>query len=173
MSIKVDYDVLSNMKPWENERLIKNKIINKNCLDGVKDIEDKSIDMVFCDLPFGETHNPLDKIIPFNELWDAINRVKKDNAAVFLGQLICSNLNGYRYKVTCKKRQPKGWQNANRMPLKAHEDVLVFYDRLPVFNPQKTTGHKRKRATVKNKILTQIIILMLEIIIMTVRKDTH
>lgn len=61
---------------------------------------------------------------------------------------MCSNLDSYRYKVVCRKAQPKGWQNANRMPLKAHEDVLVFYDKLPLYNPQKTTGHKRKTVTV-------------------------
>lgn len=139
-------------------RSIKNKVINNDCLEGVKTIESKSIDMVFCDLPFGETKNSWDRIISFNDLWFAINRVKKDNAVVclfakgkFLGQLICSNLNSYRYKVTCKKRQPRGWQNANRMPLKAHEDVLIFYDKLPVFNPQKTTGHKRKTVTVRKQ----------------------
>lgn len=135
-----------------------NVVRNIDCLEGSKDIKDKSIDMVFCDLPFGETKNSWDKIIPFNTLWGVINRVKKDNAAVclfakgkFLGQLMCSNLDSYRYKITCKKRQPKGWQNANKMPLKAHEDILVFYDKLPIFNPQKTTGHKRKRATVKKQ----------------------
>ncbi len=140
------------------KRLIKNKVINKNCLDGVKDIENKSIDMIFCDLPFGETHNSWDKVIPFNELWDAINKVKKDNAAVclfakgkFVGQLMCSNLDSYRYKIVCKKRQPKGYQNAKKMPMKAHEDILVFYDELPVFNPQKTTGHKRKTVTVRKE----------------------
>lgn len=129
-----------------------------DCLEGAMSIESKSIDMVFCDLPFGETKNSWDKIISFNALWKVINHVKKDNAAVclfakgkFLGQLMCSNLENYRYKVTCKKRQPRGWQNANKMPLKAHEDVLVFYDRLPIFNPQKTSGHKRKTATVRKQ----------------------
>lgn len=140
------------------EMLEINKVHNMNCLDGAKGIESKSIDMIFCDLPFGETKNSWDKVIPFSELWNAINRVKKENAAIclfakgkFLGQLMCSNLDSYRYKITCKKKQPKGWQNANKMPLKAHEDVLVFYDKLPIYNPQKTTGHKRKRATVRKE----------------------
>ncbi|MHB8034681.1 hypothetical protein CF069_12230 [Clostridium botulinum] len=130
-----------------------NIVQNINCLEGAAGIKDKSIDMVFCDLPFGETRNLWDKIIPFNELWNVINRVKKDNAAVclfakgkFVGQLMCSNLDSYRYKVVCKKRQPKGHLNAKKMPMKAHEDVLVFYDKLPIYNPQKTTGHKRKQA---------------------------
>lgn len=130
------------------KRVIKNKVVNADCLEGSKYIESKSIDMVFCDLPFGETQNPWDKIIPFSELWETINRVKKDNAVVclfakgkFVGQLMCSNLDSYKYKIVCKKRQPKGHLNAKKMPMKAHEDVLVFYDELPQYNPQKTTGH--------------------------------
>jgi len=139
--------------------VMKNKVVNADCLEGSKYIESKSIDMVFCDLPFGETQNSWDKIIPFSQLWETINRVKKDNAAVclfakgkFVGQLMCSNLDSYKYKIVCKKRQPKGHLNAKKMPMKAHEDVLVFYDGLPddvlvfydsppMYNPQKTTGH--------------------------------
>lgn len=125
-----------------------NKVIDIDCLEGSKGIKDKSVDMVFCDLPFGETRNPWDEIIPYKELWEIINRVKKDNTAVclfakgkFLWKLMCSNIDKYRYKIVCKKRQPKGHLNAKKMPMKAHEDVLVFYDRLPVYNPQKTTSH--------------------------------
>lgn len=119
-----------------------------DCLEGVKPIKDCSINLIFCDLPFGETQNSWDKIIPFGPMWEQINRVKKVNAAVclfakgrFLGQLMCSNIDAYRYKVACKKRQPKGHLNVSKMPLKAHEDVLIFYDNLPVYNPQKTFGH--------------------------------
>lgn len=54
---------------------------------------------------------------------------------------MCSNLDNYKYKIVCKKRQPKGHLNAKKMPMKAHEDVLVFYDKPPIYNPQKTTGH--------------------------------
>lgn len=141
-----------------------------DCLEGTKFIDSKSIDMVFCDLPFGETQNSWDSIIPFDSLWSVINRVKKDNAAVclfakgkFVGQLMCSNIDSYRYKIVCKKRQPKGHQNAKKMPMKAHEDVLifydgmpedilVFYDSLPCYNPQKTYGHKRKIASKKKEM---------------------
>jgi DNA modification methylase len=151
-----------------------NKVYNESCIsenpgEGANRIEDGSVDLVFCDLPFGETQNYWDQIIPFDRLWSIINRVKKPNTAVclfskgkFVGQLMCSNLGSYRYKIVCKKRQPKGWQNAKKMPMKAHEDVLVFYDevpedvlvfydKLPIYNPQKTTGHKRKTATVKKE----------------------
>jgi len=133
----------------KGDKLEINKVINIDCLEGSKGIKDKSIDMVFCDLPFGVTKNSWDNIIPFENLWAEINRVKKDNAAVclfaegkFLGELMCSNLKKYRYKIVCKKRQSKGWLNAKKMPLKTHEDILIFYDNLPIYNPQKTTGHE-------------------------------
>lgn len=128
--------------------MILNEVYDMDFLEGSKKIKDKSVDMIFCDLPFGETQNSWDKIVPFDELWKVINRIKKDNAVVclfakgkFLGQLMCSNLDKYRYKIVCKKRQPKGHLNAKKMPMKAHEDVLVFYDKLPLYNPQKTDGH--------------------------------
>lgn len=125
-----------------------NKVYNMDCLEGMKLLKSKSVGLIFCDLPFGETANYWDRIIPFTPLWEGINRVKQDNAAVclfakgkFLGRLMCSNLDAYRYKIACKKKQPKGHLNAKKMPMKAHEDVLIFYDELPVYNPQKTTGH--------------------------------
>ncbi len=125
-----------------------NKVINTDCLTGSQEIASNSIDFIFCDLPFGETHNKWDKRLPFSELWDIINRVKTKNAAVclfakgkFVGELMCSNLDDYKYKIVCKKRQPKGHLNAYKMPMKAHEDVLVFYDKCPIYNPQKTSGH--------------------------------
>lgn len=113
-----------------------NKVYNENCIsenhnEGANRIETDSVDLVFCDLPFGETCNYWDRQIPFTKLWRVINRVKKPNAAIclfakgkFLGQLMCSNLDAYRYKIVCKKRQPKGHLNAKKMPMKAHEDVL-------------------------------------------------
>lgn len=125
-----------------------NKVYNIECLEGLEQVKDKSVDLVFCDLPFGETQNIWDRIIPFEELWNGINRVKKENTAVclfakgkFIGQLMCSNIDKYRYKIVVKKRQPKGHLNAKKMPMKAHEDVLVFYDKLPTYNPQMTSGH--------------------------------
>lgn len=135
-----------------------NKVHNIDCIIGSQELKDKSIDMVFCDLPFGETQNDWDKIISFDALWEIINRVKRDNTAVclfakgkFVGQLMCSNLNNYKYKIVCKKRQPKGHLNAKKMPMKAHEDVLVFYDSLPIYNLQKTTGHTPVHAYTKHQ----------------------
>lgn len=135
-----------------------NRIYNIDCLEGMKLIPDGSIDLIICDLPYGETKNDWDKIIPMKPMWKEINRIVKKNAAVclfakgkFLGNLMCSNLKNYRYKIACKKTHPKGFLNANKMPLKAHEDILIFYKSLPTYNAQKTTGHPRKVSTAKHK----------------------
>lgn len=135
-----------------------NRIYNMDCLEGMKLIPDNSIDFVVCDVPFGETKNSWDKIIPMKPMWKELSRIVKYNSAIclfakgkFLGHLMCSNIKKYRYKIVCKKTNPTGFLNANKMPLKAHEDALVFYNSLPRYNPQKTTGHPRKVSTAQHK----------------------
>lgn len=123
-----------------------------DCLELMKEIPDKSIDMILCDLPFGQTaRNKWDSVIPFDLLWKQYNRIIKDNGAIvlfangmFTADLIQSNRKMWRYNLVWEKAQPTGFLNANRMPLRAHEDICVFYKKLPTYNPQKTTGHSRK-----------------------------
>lgn len=123
-----------------------------DCLELMKEIPDKSIDMILCDLPFGQTaRNKWDYVIPFDLLWKQYNRIIKDNGAIvlfangmFTADLIQSNRKMWRYNLVWEKAQPTGFLNANRMPLRAHEDICVFYKKLPTYNPQKTTGHSRK-----------------------------
>lgn len=131
-----------------------------DCLEIMKQIPDKSIDMVLCDLPYGITaRNKWDVIIPFNKLWEQYNRIIKDNGAIvlfgsgiFTSSLMQSNPKMWRYNLIWHKTTPTGFLNANRMPLRAHEDIVVFYKSLPVYNPQKTTGHKRKVSKAEHKI---------------------
>jgi DNA modification methylase len=120
-----------------------------NCLEVMKTFPDSSVDMVFCDLPYGTTQNPWDIIIPFDELWKSYNRVVKiDGAIVLTAQfpfdkvLACSNLKNFRYEWIWEKNKATGHLNAKKMPMKAHEHVLIFYRKLPVYNPQMTDGHK-------------------------------
>lgn len=115
----------------------------------MKDIPDRSIDMILCDLPYEATRNSWDVIIPFEPLWNHYKRIVKDNAAIvltatqpFASQLIMSNPDWFRYDLIWEKNKSTGFLNANRMPLRKHEIVLVFYKKLPIYNPQKTTGHK-------------------------------
>lgn len=130
-----------------------NTIYNMDCLKGMMYIPDKSIDMILCDLPYGTTHCSWDEIIPFDELWQHYKRVIKDNGAIvltasqpFTTKLIASNLKWFRYEWIWKKgKHTTGFQNANRMPLKNHENVCVFYKKLPTYNPQGIMHIKPKR----------------------------
>ena len=122
-------------------------IYNEDCLEGMKKIADGSVDMILTDLPFQMTDCAWDKRLPFAPMWKEFYRVTKKNAAIalfangkFLIELAASNLKHYRYKWIWKKNVGTGFLNARKMPLKAHEDVLVFYQQLPTYNPQFTKG---------------------------------
>ncbi len=123
-------------------------ILNGDCLDIMPTIPDASIDMVLADLPYGVTQNAWDKVIPFDRLWSEYRRVTKPNAAIvltaaqpFAAQLVASNPKMFRYDLIWRKNKSAGFLNANRMPLRQHESILVFYRRLPIYHPQKATGH--------------------------------
>nr|WP_245916526.1 site-specific DNA-methyltransferase [Bacillus fungorum] len=112
-------------------------------------LQSKSIDMILCDLPYGVTQNKWDVVIPFNEMWKQYERIIKDNGAIvltatqpFAAQLIASNPKLFKYDLIWKKNKSTGFLNAKKMPLRNHEYILVFYKKLPTYNPQKTTGHK-------------------------------
>lgn len=124
-----------------------NKIYNEDCLEGMKRIPDKSVDMILCDLPYGTTRNKWDSIILFEPLWAEYERIIKERGAIVLtaGQpfttsLVMSNQKLFRYSLVWDKQRTSGSLNANRMPLRAHEDILVFYKKLPTYNPQMTRG---------------------------------
>lgn len=120
-----------------------NKIYNEECIAGMKRIPDKSIDMILCDLPYGTTQNKWDTIIPLDLLWGQYERIIKDNGAIVLTAqtpfdkvLGCSNLKMLRYEWVWQKNKPTGHLNAKKMPMKAHENILVFYKKLPTYKPQ-------------------------------------
>lgn len=135
------------------------KLLQGDCLELMKDIPDKSIDMILCDLPYGCTaRNKWDVIIPFESLWKQYSRIIKNNGCIvlfaqgmFTAKLMISNPKMWRYNLIWEKTQPTGFLNANRMPLRSHEDICVFYKQLPTYNPQKTTGHTRKVSSSKHK----------------------
>ncbi|MFK4329996.1 site-specific DNA-methyltransferase (adenine-specific) [Bacillus sp. RC240] len=121
-----------------------NQVFNVDCLEGMKLIPDKSVDMILCDLPYGTTACKWDSIIPFDLLWKQYERIIRDNGAIlltasqpFTTKLIASNMKLFRYEWIWKKgNHVTGFPNANRMPLKNHENVLVFYKKLPNYYPQ-------------------------------------
>lgn len=117
-------------------------------------LPDGSIDMVLCDLPYGTTRNPWDSTIDLGALWCHYRRAVKPNGAILLFAqtpfdkvLGCSNLHMLRYEWVWEKTNATGFLNAKKMPLKAHENILVFYQNAPTYNPIKTTGHPRKTST--------------------------
>lgn len=129
------------------------QLVRGDCLEKMKGIPDKSIDMVLCDLPYGTTKLPWDCPINLECLWQEYDRVVKINGAVVLFAqspfdkvLGLSNMSNLRYEWIWEKGEATGHLNAKKMPLKAHESLLVFYRKLPTYNPQKTQGHVRKSA---------------------------
>lgn len=125
-----------------------NKIYNEDCLSGgARYVLDNSIDLIICDLPYGNTHNKWDTKIDLGSLWSLFKRVLKPNGAVllfgqrmFAAELIMSNKKWFRYDIVWKKPCPVGFLNASRMPLSSHELILVFYQKLPTYNPQFSKG---------------------------------
>ena len=122
-------------------------------------LPDKSIDMVLCDLPYGTTaRNKWDNVIPLDLLWEQYGRIVKDDGVIalwsqmpFTAILAASNMKLFRYEWIVEKTNATGFLNANRMPMKAHENVLIFYKKLPVYHPQMTHGHERKISTAAHK----------------------
>lgn len=136
-----------------------NNILHGDCLELMTELEDQSVDMILCDLPYGVTaRNRWDVVIPFPKLWGEYERIIKDNGAIvltaiqpFAAQLIMSNPKLFRYEWIWEKTSPTGHLNAKKMPMRAHESVLVFYKKLPTYNPQKTKGHARKASSAAHK----------------------
>lgn len=129
-----------------------------DCLELMGDIPNGSIDMILCDMPYGISRNKWDTVIPLDRLWYIYKRIIKDNGAIvlfsqqpFTAALVSSQPQLFRYEWIWHKTQPTGFLNAKRMPLRAHENILVFYKKLPTYNPQKTHGHKRKVSTAEHK----------------------
>lgn len=131
--------------------MVLDRIFNEDCLVGMARIPDQSVDMILCDLPYGTTKNDWDAVIPFDKLWEQYRRILKKGGVVCLTaqlpfsiDVANSNREWLRYEWIWHKTAPTGFLNANRMPLKAHENVLVFYEQLGKYNPQglKYTKHK-------------------------------
>ncbi len=131
-----------------------------DCLELMKDIPNGSIDMILADLPYGTTACKWDSIIPLEPLWKQYERIIKDNGAIvltssqpFTTDLINSNRKIFKYEWIWEKTKGGAFVHANRMPMKRHENVLVFYKKQPTYNPQKTKAPEHlidKRKTINN-----------------------
>jgi DNA modification methylase len=140
---------------------IKNTVINGDSIEIMSNLPDKCIDMIFCDLPYGTTQNSWDVVIPFEKLWPQYERIIKNNGVIALMAqapfdkvLACSNLKLFKYEWIWHKNKATGHLNAKRAPMKAHENILIFYKNAPTYNPQMTSGHKPMNA-VKPRLLSE------------------
>ncbi len=136
-----------------------NNIIEGDSIEVMSRIPDNSIDMVLADLPYGTTQNKWDSVIPLEDLWKEYNRVVKDDGAMvftasglFTAQLMMSNPKNYKYKIVWEKSKPTNFLNAKKQPLRKHEDILVFYRKQPVYNPQMTKGEAYSKGIRKDQL---------------------
>lgn len=123
-------------------------IYNMDCIEGMSLMPDRSVDAIIADLPYGvlNRYNPSagwDRMIPLDLLWDQYNRISRPEAPIilfaqgmFTARLVMSQPCKWRYNLVWEKDRVTGHLNAGRMPLRKHEDIVVFYDRLPVYHPQ-------------------------------------
>lgn len=123
------------------------QLYNNDCLETMKNIADKSIDCIICDLPFGVSQCKWDNQIPFDKLWEVYERVIKDNGAIvlfgiepFSSMLRTSNLAIYKYDWIWRKPKGTGHLNAKKQPLRDTENISVFYKKQCVYNPQFSVG---------------------------------
>lgn len=119
------------------------KLYNGDCLVEMNKVEDKSVDLILCDLPYGSTQCSWDSIIPFDKLWEQYNRVLKDagivvlfSSGLFTIDLINSNRKDFKYKLIWKKNVPTGMSSAKYRPMKYYEEICVFYKKKGTYNPQ-------------------------------------
>lgn len=130
-------------------KIMTTNIYNDDCIKVMPTLKPHSVDLILADLPYANktTHNEWDILIPFEPLWKNYKRLLKDHGAIILfgqgifsAQLIMSNPTMYRYSLIWNKVRTTGFLNAHRMPLRQHEDILVFYKHLPIYNSQMTKG---------------------------------
>lgn len=135
------------------------KLYHGDCLIEMNKIVDKSVDLILTDPPYGTTACKWDSVIPFDKMWEQLNRIIKDNGTIalfgsepFSSLLRCSNLNMFRYDWIWNKQRGFGFANANKMPMKSHEIISIFYKKSPTYNPQKTKGKPYKiKGGIRNK----------------------
>ena len=129
------------------------KLLQGDCLDLMKNIEDKSVDCIICDLPYGATQCFWDTIIPFDKLWEEYKRITKStgniilfSSGLFTIDLIDSNRKDFKYKLIWKKNVPTGMSSAKYRPMKYYEEICIFNFGKSTYNPilKERIGEKKE-----------------------------
>lgn len=136
------------------------QLVHGDCLVEMKNIPDKSVDMILCDLPYGTTKCKWDVVIPFDELWMEYKRIIKDNCAIvlfgkqpFTSRLVLSNIEMYKYELIWEKSRIGNNMQLGKQPASIHENILVFYKNPPNFNEIKFKVDEKyidKRKSIRN-----------------------
>lgn len=144
-----DLKIISDYQ--ESEAIKRNSIIKGDCLEIMKGIKDKSVDMILCDLPYGISACEWDEIIPFEPLWEQYKRIIKDNGAIvlfgnepFSSMLRLSNIKSYRYDILWQKEKPTNPFTIKKQFGRVHENISIFYKKTPTYIPQMS---ERKNVT--------------------------
>lgn len=139
------------------------KLIKGDTLLMMETLQDKSVDMVLCDLPYGTTACKWDVVIPFDLLWKQYKRIVKHNGAIvlfgsqpFTSYLVTSNPKMFKYEWIWEKNLSGGFILAKKMPMKYHENILVFYESQPVYNPIFEDYAASTKERFKNSGITNI-----------------
>ncbi|MGY6029869.1 DNA-methyltransferase [Phytobacter sp. AG2a] len=124
---------------------------NADCFDVFPALATNSVDLVCADIPYGTTQCRWDSVLDLQVMWEELYRIAKPSAAIvlfsaqpFTSVLVNSNLRHWRTEWIWEKGNATGFLNAKKQPLRAHENIQVFYRRQPTYNPQFTHGHERK-----------------------------
>lgn len=130
------------------------RIYNGDCLEIMKDIPDRIVDMILCDLPYGTTQNKWDSVIPLVPLWDQYWRILKEDGVIvltaaqpFTSILVSSQIKYFKYEWIWEKHTATGFLNAKKQPLRNHESICVFYKNQCLYNPQWGEGKPYKTMT--------------------------
>lgn len=136
------------------------ELIKGDCLEVMDTLIEKGIkvDAIITDPPYGTTACKWDSVIPFEAMWERLNKLIKLNGAIvlfgsepFSSALVMSNTKHFKYSLVYEKTTVTGHLNAKKMPMRCHENILLFYKKPPVYNPQKTFGHPRKIASAESR----------------------
>jgi site-specific DNA-methyltransferase (adenine-specific) len=145
---RIDYKMSSKIELYQGD-----------CLEIMKQIPDKSIDMILCDLPYGTTACKWDVVIPFEPLWNEYNRIIKTNGAIvlfgsqpFTSKLVMSNLQDFKYEIIWQKTLSTNFMLSKKQIAKKHENICVFYKKQCTYNPQMEEGKPYKDKSRKRTV---------------------